>query len=56
MENIFDFMNRSMQKYYPNQSSVIKLTSDQQQQRRISTTVKIKNKLAQAKEHSCPCT
>jgi GTPase SAR1 family protein len=47
IEHIFEFMNRSMQKYYPDPSPVIKLTVDQQQ-RRKSTSIKIKEK--------CPCT
>jgi len=50
IEHIFDFMNQSMVKYYPNQLPMIKLSADQQQ--RQSTSVKIKDKLTRA----CPCT
>ena len=49
IEKIFDFMNQSMQKYYPNPSESIQLTTNQ---RRQSTSVKIKAKLTQ----TCPCT
>jgi GTPase SAR1 family protein len=50
IEQIFDFMNRSMEKYYPNQSTVIKLSTDQQRQQ-STTSIKIKNKLTRA----CSC-
>jgi len=53
---IFEFMNRSMQKYYPGQSTIIQLTEDQQQQRRRLTSIKLKNKLARAKKQGCLCT
>jgi GTPase SAR1 family protein len=57
IEHIFDFMNRSMQKYYPIQSPMIKLTEDQQQQqRRRLTSIKLKNTLARAKYQGCLCT
>ncbi|OJY26559.1 MAG: hypothetical protein BGO90_08285 [Legionella sp. 40-6] len=52
IEQIFQFMNDSMQKFYPRQTSSIRLTTNRQQ----STTMKIKNKIIQAKKHSCPCT
>lgn len=55
VEKIFDFMQRSMQKFYSNQSSTIKINA-LDPTRRISTSMKIKNKLARAKKHACPCT
>ncbi len=60
IEHIFEFMNRSMQKYYLNLSPTIQLTADQEQQqqqhRRRTTSIKLKNKIAQAKKQGCPCT
>jgi GTPase SAR1 family protein len=58
IEHIFEFMNRSMQKYYLNLSPTIQLTVDQEQlqQRRRTTSIKLKNKIAQAKKQGCPCT
>jgi GTPase SAR1 family protein len=55
IEHIFEFMNQSMQRYYPSQSPVIKLPVDQQQ-RRKSTSIKLKEKLEQAKKQGCSCT
>jgi GTPase SAR1 family protein len=55
IKHIFEFMNRSMQKYYPSQSTIIQLTEDQQQRRRL-TSIKLKNKLAHAKKQGCFCT
>lgn len=59
IEHIFEFMTQSMQRYYPSQSPMIKLSIDQQQQqqqRRKSTSIKLKEKLVQAKKQGCPCT
>jgi GTPase SAR1 family protein len=57
IEHIFEFMERSMQKYYPKRISMIKLTADQsQQQHKNKTSIKLINKLARAKKHSCSCT
>ena len=55
IEKIFDFMQQSMQKFYSTQSSTIKINALDQTRRR-STSTKIKNKLARAKKHACPCT
>jgi len=56
IEHIFEFMERSMQKYYPKRISMIKLTADQSQQHKNKTSIKLINKLARAKKHSCSCT
>jgi len=53
IEQIFEYMDRSMQKYYPKQVSTIKLTGDQS--RKKTTSIKLINKLSRAKKHSCPC-
>lgn len=55
IEHIFEFMNQSMQRYYPSQSPMIKSPVDQQQ-RRKSTSIKLKEKLKQAKKQGCSCT
>jgi GTPase SAR1 family protein len=56
IEHIFEFMERSMQKYYPKRISMIKLTADQPQQQKNKTSIKLINKLARAKKQSCSCT
>jgi Ras-related protein Rab-27A len=57
IEKIFQFMEESMQKYYPKenlQSSSVKLLSNDNHRRRTST--KIMNKLSKVKKTSCSCT
>ena len=59
IEHIFEFMDKSMARYYPKQSLSpvgLPLTSAEEQRRRRKSSVKIIDKLSQVKKHSCSCT
>jgi GTPase SAR1 family protein len=54
IEHIFQFMARSMQKFYPKQISISKFPVELKHQKK-TTSIKLINKLSRKKKQSCPC-
>jgi GTPase SAR1 family protein len=54
VEHVFEFMDQSMQKFFP-KPPVVKIPAGGDKQKRRSS-VKLMNKLSQAQKHSCSCT
>lgn len=54
VKHVFDFMDRSMQKFYP-KSPILQISPDEEKNKR-RTSVKLITKLSKAKKQSCSCT